>query len=440
MNVHARPAKTAAELALAGVYRDAWSTLPGGTAVAAQRSAAFEAFSGTGLPGSRLESWKYTDLRGLMTDALPLAAPPDAATRAAQARTAGAVLAGLGLRRLVITDGALDLAHSDLADLEPGLAVRAMAEVLASDEPLLTLGGSASVINPTLALNAALAGDGAVVSVAPGAVIARPIHLAFVNTGARVAAYTRSRVVVGADARVALVESHEGPDDAQYQVNTALEFAVGDGAQVDHVKVTREGDAALHVGALLADVGARTSFTTLGFTVGGALIRNDLAIRLAGEATMAAIRGVSLLAGTQHADTSLTVDHAAPGGQSRELFKTVVDDRARAVFQGRITVRQPAQQTDAKMMVRALLLSDDARADSKPELEIFADDVQCGHGATAGPMDEQLKFYLLARGIPEQEAKALLIQAFAAEAVETIAHEGLREVLSEATARWVQER
>lgn len=439
MTVHTRPSKTTAELALAELYQHVRPTLPGGAAVRAQRQAAFETFAQAGLPGKRLEAWKYTDLRGLVANGFPLAAAPAAPVRAATAKAAGGFLEGLGLRRVVIVDGHLDLASSDLADLEPGLTVRAMAEVLASDQPLLTQGGAAAV-NPTLALNAALAGDGVALTVSPGAKIARPVHLAFVNTNVRTSAYTRSRVAVGREAAVTLVESHEGPHGAPYQVNTALEIVAGDGAVVEHVKIIREGDGALHVGALLASLGARAAFTSLGFTSGGALIRNDLAVRLDGEAAIASVRGVSLLAATQHADTTLSVDHAAPGGQSRELFKTVVDDRARSVFQGRITVRQAAQQTDGKVMVRALLLSDDARADHKPELEIFADDVQCGHGATSGPLDEQLKFYLLARGIPEAEAKALLIQAFAAEAVDAVGHDGLRDALSQATANWLRER
>ncbi|MGP8121908.1 MAG: SufB/SufD family protein, partial [Xanthobacteraceae bacterium] len=200
------------------------------------------------------------------------------------------------------------------------------------------------------------------------------------------------------------------------------------------------GDAALHVGTLLATIGARVKFGGLSFTTGGAVIRNQLFLRLAGSDTVTDLRGVSLLAGRQHADTTLAIDHAAAGGQSRELFKAVVDGEARAVFQGKITVRREAQKTDAKMMARALLLSDRAEADSKPELEIFADDVQCGHGATTGSLDDQLKFYLMARGIPDKEAEALLIQAFAAEVVEAIAHEDVREALLAATLAWLGER
>ncbi len=284
--------------------------------------------------------------------------------------------------------------------------------------------------DPALALNTALAGDGVVITVSPGVAIERPIHLVFVNSSPTPAAMvTRSLVVVGGGARATIVETHEGRDRLDYQVNTVLQLVVGDEARLDHVKVTREGNAAIHISTLLANIGAHAEFNELGFTTGGAVVRNQQFVLLAGEGTVANLRGLSLLADRQHADTTLAVDHAAPGSQSRELFKAVIDDQARAVFQGKITVRQQAQKTDAKMMTRALLLSDDAEADGKPELEIFADDVQCGHGSTTGTLDDQLKFYLMARGIPQKEAEALLVQAFAAEAVEAIGHEGVRDAL-----------
>ena len=215
---------------------------------------------------------------------------------------------------------------------------------------------------------------------------------------------------------------------------------VGDEAQVDHFKITREGNAAVHVATLLANIGARAKYNELDLMAGGAVVRNQLFVLLAGEATEANLRGLSLLADRQHADTTLAVDHAAAGSRSRETFKSVVDDEARAVFQGKIAVRPQAQQTDAKMMTRALLLSDLAEADGKPELEIFADDVQCGHGATTGTLDDQLKFYLMARGIPEKQAEALLIQAFAGELIETIEHEDIRDALMDATLGWLGQR
>jgi Fe-S cluster assembly protein SufD len=215
---------------------------------------------------------------------------------------------------------------------------------------------------------------------------------------------------------------------------------VGDEAHVNHVKVIGDGADALHISTLAAAIGARARFNTFSFVSGGAIVRNQLFLKFDGEGTVANIGGATLLKGRQHADTTLVANHGARGCQSREVFKSVLDDEAHGVFQGRIVVQPGAQQTDAKMMTRALLLSEQAEADSKPELEIFADDVQCGHGATAGAIDEQLKFYLMARGIPAAEAEALLIQAFLGEAIESIEHAGMRETLNERVATWLRNR
>jgi Fe-S cluster assembly protein SufD len=190
----------------------------------------------------------------------------------------------------------------------------------------------------------------------------------------------------------------------------------------------------------MADVGAHARFNTFAYTTGGAVTRNQLFLRFGGEGIVANIRGASLLRGRQHADLTMVVDHAAVGGQSREVFKTVLDDEARGVFQGKIIVRPGAQQTDAKMASHGLLLSESAEVDHKPELEIFADDVQCGHGATAGDLDEDLLFYLRTRGIPAKEAEALLIRAFVGDAIEGIEHAGLREALMEAVSGWLTAR
>jgi Fe-S cluster assembly protein SufD len=442
MNAGIRPVRTQAELGLVDVYTRSRQGLPGGSDIAAVRAAAFNHFALAGLPHPRVEAWRYTDLRRLMRDAKPLAAPPDAEAKA-RAHDAGGVFAALGFRRLVILNGSFAADMSDLAGLETGLTVRSMADALALDEPLLSqgLGPTVPADDPALALNTALAGDGVVVTVSPGATIERPIHLVFVNSNETPAAMiTRSLVVVGGGARATFVETHEGRDHQDYQVNSVLQLVVGDEAEVDHIKITREGNAAIHVATLLANIGVRARFNEVGFTAGGAVVRNQLFVLLAGEGTEANLRGLSLLADRQHADNTLAVDHAVAGCQSREVFKAVVDDEARAVFQGKISVRPQAQQTDAKMMSRALLLSDSAEADCKPELEIFADDVQCGHGATTGTLDDQLKFYLMARGIPEKEAEALLIRAFAAEVLETIAHGGIRDALMDATVAWLGQR
>ena len=440
MNAEMRPAKTVAEIGFADLFAAARESLPGGRNIEAVRRDAFERFVARGLPHSRVEAWKYTDLRRLVRDAKPLAPRPDAVAKAAVEK-AGTAFAGLDFRRLLIVDGAFVPELSDLADLEPGLSIRATADVLGIDDAPISLDAGMAADDVAATLNTAFAADGVIVTVDPDVVLARPIHLAFVTSaGTPSAMFTRSSLQVGAGAVVTLVETYQGPDLADYQVNTALRMIVGDRAQFDHVKVTSEGTAAMHIATLLAEVGADATYREFGFTTGGALVRHQLFLKLAGERTVANVHQASLLSGRQHADTTLVVDHAAAGSQSREVFKAVVAEEARAVFQGRITVQQGAQQTDARMMARALLLSDEAVANCKPELEIFADDVQCGHGTTTGALDDQLKFYLMARGIPEKQAEALLIQAFVGEVIDAVARDDLREALSQTMLDRLKER
>ena len=438
MNVEVRPIRTAAETALAANFAAAKASLPGADGVAALREEAFRRFEAGGLPSRRIEEWKYTDLRALMREAKPLAPLPDAAAKRWAAESA-ALLASIDARRIVFVDGNFVPELSDLSDLEPGLSIRSMASALeAGDTRVLTrIGPISPTADTAMALNTAFMRDGAVIDVAAGVALARPIHLVFVAARKEASAvFTRSLAMIGKGARAMLVESHEG--SSEQQVNTAMELDVADEAHVDHVKITAAG--ALHVSTMMAAVGAHSRFNEFLFTAGAAVVRNQIVVRFAGTGTIAGIRGASLLKGNQHADTTLLVDHAAEGCTSRETFKSVLDGESRGVFQGKIIVRPGAQKTDAKMATHALLLSDTAESDNKPELEIFADDVQCGHGATSGALDEDLLFYLRARGIAQPEAEALLIQAFVGEAVEGIEHAGLRDVLMEQVVKWLNAR
>jgi Fe-S cluster assembly protein SufD len=441
VNAEVATIKTAAETGLAQAFSQARGRLPGDEAIAARRDAAFDLFAKQGLPHRRIEDWKYTDLRALMRDAKPLAAPPDAAAKA-RVKDAGGLLSDIEARRLVFVDGVFVPELSDLRNLEPGLAIGSLAQALSDGDPILAahLGRLAPANDIAVALNTAFMGDGAVIRIAAGATIEHPLHLLFVVSDKPAATFVRSLVVIEQGARAMLMESHEGPAGSDYQVNAALELFAGDRAHVDHVKIIGEGADALHVSTLAAAVGAHARFNSFTFTAGGAVVRNQLFLKFDGEGTVAGIRGATLLKGSQHADTTLIADHIARDCQSRDVFKTVLDDEGHGVFQGRIIVRPHAQKTDAKMMTQALLLSERAEADNKPELEIFADNVQCGHGATAGALDDDLKFYLMARGIPPAEAEALLIQAFLGEAIEGIEHAGLREALMESIAKWLRER
>ncbi len=441
MNAEVRQIKTNAELALAQAYSTEKARLPGDRKVVALRDAAAARFDALGLPHRRVEEWKYTDLRALIREAKPIAGAPDAAGKA-RAKDAGKVIGDMDSRRVVFVDGTFVPELSDLANLSPGLTIRSMAQALAEGDALVA--DRLGKVMPAdgegvIALNTALMRDGAVIHVAKGATLERPIHLVFAATGDKAASvFTRSLVVIEQGARAMVVESHDA--SAGHQVNTALELVVGDNAHVDHIKITSGPSDLVHVSSLMAAIGANARFNDFAFNIGGGVVRNQTFVRFDGEGTHAGLRGASLLKGKQHVDSTLVVDHKAGGCQSREVFATVLDDESRGVFQGKIVVRQHAQKTDARMMTRALLLSDEAEADNKPELEIFADDVQCGHGATSGALDEGLKFYLMARGIPENEAEALLVQAFVGEAIEGIEHAGLRDALMEHVVGWLRSR
>jgi len=430
--------KTEAEQRIAAEWASAKARLPGPTSL---REAAFRRFEAAGLPHRRIEEWKYTDLRTLMREAKPLAAAPDHAARES-ARSAGAFLAGVDARRLVLVNGAFVPELSDLA-AEPGLKISSLADALARGDADVSarLGAASAAENDVAyALNTALMTDGAVIEVAPGTTVARPIHLVFVFAGQPAAVFARSLVTVGEGAGLTLLESHEGPDGVDYQVNTALDLVVGDAAKVDRVLIGTQGRSALHVSTLTGALGRAVAFRDFGFTTGGAVVRNQLFIRCGGADALLDLSGAAMLTARQHVDTTMVVDHALSGCRSREIVKSVLDGQSRNVFQGKIIVRPDAQKTDARMLSNALMLSADVEADNKPELEIFADDVQCGHGATAGSIDENLKFYLMARGIPASQAEALLIQSFVGEAIDTVTHEGVRDALSAAVLRWLRAR
>ena len=435
-------AKTETGRALGDAFAVVRDRLPGKGKIADQRREAFDAYERLGLPHRRIEDWKYTDLRALMREVLPLAPAPDAAAlnRAADAVKLRAIE---GVRRLVLVDGAFAPDLSDLGNLEKGLSIRPLREVLDAGDGALSVQAFASDIsNPMIALNGAMATDGVVIDVANGAVLAQPLHIVHVASGTAPAAmFTRSLLRLGRDTSVTLVESYLAGEGAKaYQTHDGLVVAIGDNARFTHVRLVEDSADAFNISSATISLGAHAHFNTFGLTSGGHVSRYQLTITCAGEGSKVETNGVNLINGKQHADTTLFMDHAVPHCASREIFRAVVDDRAHSVFQGRIIVRPDAQKTDAKMMTRALLLSDDAEADNKPELEIFADDVTCGHGASTGALDESLLFYMRARGLPEKEAQALLIQAFVGEAIETIASDALREVAIAAAQRWLQAR
>ena len=335
------------------------------------------------------------------------------------------------MRRLVLVDGVFAPELSEIGGLEKGLGIRALRDVLdAGDDALQAQLFATDNSNPMVALNSAMATDGVVIEIADGTVLAQPLHIVHVA----------SRRHAGCDVHALAAAARQGRRrDAGRKLYRrrrrqslsgprSLVVSIGDNARLDHVRLVEDGREAFNISSAVVTLGANAHFNTFGMTSGAGVSRYQATIAFAGEGSRVETNGVNLLNGRQHADTTLFLDHAVPNCASREVFRAVVDDRAHSVFQGRIIVRPDAQKTDAKMMTRALLLSDEAEADNKPELEIFADDVTCGHGATTGALDESLLFYLRARGLSEKEAQALLIQAFVGEAIESIANDDLREL------------
>jgi Fe-S cluster assembly protein SufD len=428
-------AKTETGRAVTSVFAVARDRLPGSSEVTETRRQAFEGFERAGLPNRRIEEWKYTDLRALMREVLPLAPAPDAAA-IKRARAALKTVRISGAVRLVLVDGGFVPELSDAT--EAGVSVKTLREALeGGGSDLLTTDATDAMIS----LNAAMATDGMIISAADGATVARPLQIIHVATASKASTFTRSHLTIGKGARVTLVESFVAADGANaYQTNDTVILSIGDGSELSHVRLMADALDAANVTSGIFAVGAKTKYDFFNMTSGGALSRFQGFVTLSGEGSELNLNGVNLLKGSQHGDTTLVVDHAVPNSTSREIFRAVVDDRAHSVFQGRIIVRPNAQKTDGKMMTRALLLSDEAEADNKPELEIFADDVTCGHGATAGALDESLLFYLRARGLPEKDAQALLIQAFVGEAIEGIANDDLREAAMSAAQHWLEAR
>jgi Fe-S cluster assembly protein SufD len=435
-------AKTETGRALSDAFAVVRDRLPGAGKVAEQRRQAFDAYERAGLPHRRIEEWKYTDLRVLMREVLPLAPAPDA-TALKRAEAALKLHAINSVRRLVLVDGAFAPQLSDTGKLEKGLTICSLREALeAGDAAQQAQLFTPDIANPMVALNSAMMTDGVMIDVANGTVLTQPLHIVHIASGTVPAAmFTRSMLRLGKDAGVTLVESYIAANGAKnYQAHDSLIVAIGDNSRLDHVRLVEDSGEAVNISSAVVTLGAHAHLNAFGMTSGAGVSRYQATITFAGEGSRVETNGVNLLNGKQHADTTLFLDHAVPNCASREVFRAVVDDRGHSVFQGRIVVRPHAQKTDAKMMTRALLLSDDAEADNKPELEIFADDVTCGHGATTGALDESLLFYLRARGLSAKEAQALLIQAFVGEAIESIVNDTLRELAISAAQRWLEAR
>jgi Fe-S cluster assembly protein SufD len=392
-------------------------TLPG---FADLRRKAIEQFAERGFPGGREEAWRFTDV----TPLTEIAFKP--ATGTANPNQFAGLASGL-LRALQITfvDGRFAPAFSTL-NLPPGVEVGSLGDALKAPPD-----GLAPLVvpdEPFSLLNAAFFRDGAAIRIHDGVTLDRPIHVLFLSSlhGDPYAMHPRSVVALGKGARATLVNSFLGPSGGTYFLNAVTTAILGEGASLDLIKVQRESPQAFHVEALDVVAARNAAFTHHSISLGARLARNDLRVRLDGEGAECSLFGLYEVAGQQHVDHHTTIDHAKPHGTSRELYKGVLDGRARAVFDGRIVVRPDAQKTSAIQTNKNLLLSKEALVHTKPQLEIFANDVKCKHGATIGQLDADVLFYLRSRGIGLAEARRLLIHAFAGEIIDSVKADAVR--------------
>jgi Fe-S cluster assembly protein SufD len=437
MTAQVTPIRTETERTLAEQLRAA-PALAGNARFSERREAAILAFERNGLPSRRVEAWKYTDLRALMKQAPEAAGTPVEAELAA-ARRLPPVLSLADAVTIDIVNGA----PQGVGQPIDGVTVLTLADAVARKHAALEHLGTAFEERQDVAsgLNLAFMRDGLVIEVAEGRKVETPLHLAFAAVGTQAfAAFPRVLVVVGKGASLTLFESHRGDAGIAYQNNAVVEFVLGADAEVDHVRLDRGGDAALSLATLAVKLADNTRFESFNLICGPQVARYQIFTGGAGQHITLGLRGATLLRGQQHGDVTLHAIHAAPHGTSRELFKTIVDDEATGVFQGKIVVDAIAQKTDGRMHSAALMLAENAAMNNKPELEIFADDVQCAHGATVGELDQDLLFYAMSRGIARKEAEALLIESFIGEAAEFIAHEGARDAVMGEVVHWLRER
>ncbi|MBT3070076.1 Fe-S cluster assembly protein SufD [Rhodomicrobium sp. Az07] len=429
-------AATPSEQRFLDLYASVCGRLPGADvpAVRAWREEALDAFAAMGVPHRRVEAWKYTDLRALMTTVHPLGGI-DGSEQVEVIASIGRALANIDSYRAVFAGGKF---RADLSTIQgaPGISFAPLCSKLKSEADA----GATLAALPLperdiiAALSTAFATSGALISIAPGQKLDRPIHIIVIASGEANAYALRHAVTLGDGAEATIIETHVGAGAAQAWSYTALD--IGKGATLKHARLT-QSDAALHLASSTVTLGEGAIYEPTHAAIGGALTRSEGTIRFNGPNARTTYNAAILARGHSHVDFTLVVDHAAPHCESRELVKVVLDDRAKGVFQGKVAVQRGAQKTDGKQMANALLLSNDAEFDSKPELEIFADDVVCGHGATAGQLDEDLMFYLKSRGIPEAQARALLIAAFVGAALDTVDNEGLHAALDEKVAAWL---
>ena len=431
MNMHTNRANTDTETKLVEIYDRLGASLPGDGAVAAAREDAITAFKEFGLPTRRVEAWHYTDLRVLMREAYEPAAKPDVVD-AEKALDSYEWLSGI--IRLPIVNGHY---FPELAKEVPEAVI---VSSLCEGESAF-IDGSLEADNAIYILNTAFATDGLSMIVDEGETVDETIGIANVFTGDESAmSSARNNIVVCDGAVCSFSERHVGPAGLAYTATRVTNLWLGVGAKARWVIVQEEGDMATHLGQLNVTLGEKSELEIYMVNTGGKLVRSEINVVVAGEYSSLKIRGVNLVGNDNHVDVTTVLKHNVPNTDSSQVFRNVATDRGNGVFQGQIQVAQIAQKTDAAMACNTLLLSDECGFSAKPELEIFADDVLCAHGATIADLEESHLFYMMARGIPEKDARNLLIKAFLEEILDDMEDEKFAEALICRIDDWLDAR
>ncbi len=395
------------------------------------RRGALEAFASAGFPTPRHEDWKYTRVTPIEKRGFKI--PQGNGTTIQSGDVQRFYLGGQDCEQLVFVDGRYVDPLSRRNVLESGVRVTTLESAMKASSEFLEnhLGSYADPAHQAFsALNTAFMTDGAVVHVKNRGADKPPIHLLFVATREDIVTHPRVLVIAEAGSQATIIESYASVCEGCYFTNAITEIALMEDARVDHYKIQEESTKAFHVATLEVHQNRDTRFTSHSISFGGQLVRNDINVLLDAEGAHCTLNGLFMVGGRQHVDYHTRIDHAKPHGTSEEVYKGILDGRARGVFNGRVKVHPDAQKTDAHQSNNNLLLSRDAEIDTKPELEIYADDVKCSHGATVGQLDEHSLYYLRSRGIGERQARGLLTYGFAREILERVELASLRDKLT----------
>ena len=433
MNIATKLATPTNEQFLIEQFGNLKTSLPGSTTIQRIRQTAFDSFKNQGLPHKRIESWHYTDLRTQLSEVWPIQIDE---TKTSQAIT---IPTCINSDKLVFVNGKFNFKLSALEEIKNFVNFKSLADTLSSDTDDITVLNYLKAPPPDILidLNTAFMLEGSIIEIPENTKLEKPLELIHISTESDSSIYPRHFIRMAENSCATIIERYISQDESSNQTNSVVNSAIAESAKLDWIKILEGKPNSINIGSQTVEIGKNAKFDHFTFSEGNDLSRTQLFVKFNGENSTANLHGISLVKGTEHSDTTLQVNHAVPNCDSSEYYKSVIDERGHSVFQGKVVVEPDAQKTDGKMMVQSLLLSDDAAMSSKPELEIFADDVQCGHGSTTGQIDDELLFYLRARGIPEHEARSMLILAFLSEVIEQIEDSEMVDFLEDKTRSWL---